>query len=266
MVYNLDLEDLPLNQNDRTFRPRTSTTAAETNFTRKLFTDIKPQIARTNLSNKGEFVKAITFDTGPSNSSPGTTSKEDRRFSTPVRSQPGKLLPLSVSSTLVTKREMLRHQPVLEEGNYDNLLSSEGDNETLLLREDSDTGDFDSKNLHSSLVISNEDVSSGKEEELQEINCTSNYSIKRSMSENASLSMLINTNNRKPSIRSLSPDITKNHRTISPLNQGNSVFTEFFPKPSDAPSPPSINDSPNRLSLVRELTQNNNKGIITIIQ
>ncbi len=251
VVYNLDLDELPLNQNDRLFRPRTNTIAADTSFTtKKKFTDIKPEMPRINpLSNKGEFIKAVTFDSGPSTST--NSSPDDRRFSTPVKTLTSQL---AVSSALVTKREMLKHQPVIEEASCD-IVSAD----TRLLREDSITGK--NENLQLSLVISNEDVSSEKEEELQEVNHTSNnYPIKRSMSESVSLTNRI-SNTRKPSIRSLSPDITKNNRTISPLNQGISVFTEFIPKPSDTPSPP-IRDSPNSHQEKRKFIHHNNKGIV----
>ena len=253
VVYHLDLDDLPLDQDHTHFRPRTHTTTPEINITKKqAFTDIKPRPSR---SNTAEFTKAMTFDTDTSSaqSSPGMEHNEDRRFSTPARTSP------LVSSAIVTRRQhIIRHNAVIEEETpCDLLLTTPTDNQNILLR---DQRDNLGKDL--SLVISNEDVSSEKEEDLSlpsplgspsPFNCpvdssdhtpisgsapsppndsSHNATMRRSVSENTSL-VIKNNNNQQPLstyIRSLSPDLSQKLKS-RPLATRNSLFTEFIPKP-----------------------------------
>lgn len=236
IVYHLDLDDLPLDR-DRAPRPRTYTTSGETNFAKVMkFTDIKPRLTHSNstLSTLGELKKAKTFDSD-SNCNPTLgVSGEDmgRRHSTPARPLENK-----PSSHLGIKKPLIKHEPVIEE---ETIETFEGDNKKLLLEDGNSV----------SLVISNEDVSSFREEdEVQPIDHapSSVPVLRRSLSENTSLGNIIRNKEKKHSIRSLSPDLSQ-ARSHSPLTQG-PVFASFIPKTTlDNVTTPPLSDSPSSIT------------------
>ena len=243
VVYHLDLDSLPLKQGESKIRPRTQTTSSETKYSKKpqkTFTDIKPSVS----PERTELTKAMTFDVQTS-SADNSPNGADRRNSTPARTTP--LSNLSASSALVTRREISRQQTVIEEEPTDILSVTNDDENKTLLRAESPK---DLDNLHSSLVISNEDVSSGKEEDFQTTaDHTPNLQmLKRSMSESLSLSVLT-----KPTVRPLSPDLLPNQKPSESPSIQVTQFTEFFPKPLTTPSPPSAKSpSPKLASSLQE--------------
>ena len=195
---------------------------------------------------------------------------EDRRFSTPARTSP-----LVVSATLT--RRIVRHSAVIEEEEASDVLTMPSDNQNLLSRDQRDTL---GKDL--SLVISNEDVSSEKEEDVplpspisgpSPFNCpvhssdhspssgsapsppidpSHNTAMRRSISENSSLGKLVKNNQPLSTyIRSLSPDLNQKLQSL-PLSIRNSLFTEFIPKPVEDPAPsqaPPTNKSPSPITI-----------------
>ena len=247
VVYHLDLEDLPLNHSSRSderhrIRNRTRTMTTERSLsTKQIFTDIKPQLLRTTVSTtphggKGKLqIKAISVDSRPSSAQDMYPPQQDepRRASTPAYTS---------SSVQGTRKEVITYKSdleILEEAEIP--ISDEMiDAEDKMLLKNTSTTDLSTDGPNSSLIISNEGISSDKEDEddFQENNTERISTLKRSLSETALLSNSLKKEDKMLPPHSISPDLTTRQRLASSTLTRGPLFPEFVPKPGDASSPP----------------------------
>ena len=244
VVYQLDLDDLPLQENKLHFRPRTHTTASDSSEwkNKKDFIDIKPQLKRAPVSTsviKSGLFKANTLDEPSSTQSTPLTNV--RRQSSPAYSS------IPVTRKEITANELKSHYTSHDES-HENEFSDVITNIHILPDKISQTEDLTSsvqqvhvvsrrsELVNSSLIISNDDVTSYKSEDTEE---DITYStIRRSMSEHITIARL-NEEDASSVYRPLTPNFT---RTVE--NESSNHKKEFIPKPLLEVTPPPVNTSP----------------------
>ena len=245
VVYQLDLDDLPLQQNKQHFRPRTHTTASDSSEwkNKKYFIDIKPPLKRGPVSTsviKSGLFKANTLDEPSSTQSTPLTNV--RRQSSPAYSS------IPVTRKEITANELKSHYKSHDEAHdesHDNEFSDVITNIHILPDKISQTEDLTSsvqqvvsggsELVNSSLIISNDDVTSYKSEDTED---DITYStIKRSVSEHITITRL-NEEDVSSVYRPLSPNFT---RTVE--NESSNRKKEFISKPLLEVTPP-VNTSP----------------------